>query len=168
MLVCFLGHAVQVTYVIAPFLDLLNHSSDAATEVRNMHPGLLYACSLHASLIHAIQTAFLVWYRCSPCWPSLQLVACSRTIAVWHSGYCVHVCYGAQVTYDWLREAYRVTAGKQYSTGQEVYVSYGELSNDALLELYGFVEANNTNDRYGGGSTIGALDATKETVRQVD
>ncbi|GFH25981.1 similar to protein N-methyltransferase [Haematococcus lacustris] len=32
-------------------------------------------------------------------------------------------------------------------TGVQVFISYGELSNDALLQQYGFVEPDNPHDR---------------------
>lgn len=74
----------KVTYAIAPFLDMLNHSSDVK----------------------------------------------------------------AEVGYDFVKEAYSVSSCRDYKPGEEVLISYGELSNDACLQLYGFVENDNPYDRY--------------------
>ncbi|GAB5360846.1 hypothetical protein AAMO2058_000662300 [Amorphochlora amoebiformis] len=41
-----------------------------------------------------------------------------------------------------------VFAGTPVKEGEQVYVSYGDKSNDALLQYYGFVEDNNPNDVY--------------------
>ena len=54
----------------------------------------------------------------------------------------------AEVGYDWLREAFSVASCREYLPGQEVCISYGELSNDACLQRYGFVEENNPYDSY--------------------
>lgn len=43
---------------------------------------------------------------------------------------------------------FQVVASQSYSRGQQVFMSYGSQSNDALLQLYGFVEDRNPADRY--------------------
>ena len=37
--------------------------------------------------------------------------------------------------------AFVLTAGAPLRRGEEAYISYGEKGNDALLQLFGFVEA---------------------------
>jgi len=54
----------------------------------------------------------------------------------------------AGVTYQALQATFEVVAAKSYSPGDQVYISYGERSNDQLLQYYGFVEPNNSNDVY--------------------
>ncbi|KAF5839557.1 hypothetical protein DUNSADRAFT_531 [Dunaliella salina] len=53
-----------------------------------------------------------------------------------------------KVGYDFVKEAYSVSSCRDYRPGEEVLISYGELSNDACLQLYGFVENDNPYDRY--------------------
>eukprot|EP00983_Pelagomonas_calceolata_P059174 1145817-Pelagomonas_calceolata.AAC.2 len=81
-----------------------------------------------------------------------------------------------QVGYDFVKEAYSVSSCRDYKPGEEVLaqlksknvsaspdflqnpqfqhrccrISYGELSNDACLQLYGFVENDNPYDRCAG------------------
>jgi hypothetical protein len=43
---------------------------------------------------------------------------------------------------------FRVVASQPWPRGQQVFISYGSGSNDTLLQLYGFVEANNRDDRF--------------------
>lgn len=54
----------------------------------------------------------------------------------------------ANVAYEFFSDAYSLTAIQAIPSGKEVYISYGERSNDQLLQYYGFVEANNPNDIY--------------------
>ena len=54
----------------------------------------------------------------------------------------------AGVTYQALQATFEVLSTKPYSKGDQVFISYGERSNDQLLQYYGFVEANNANDVY--------------------
>ncbi|KAG2493705.1 hypothetical protein HYH03_008219 [Edaphochlamys debaryana] len=47
------------------------------------------------------------------------------------------------------RSEFRVAAGERVTGGQQVLISYGSQSNDALLQRYGFVEAaGNPHDRF--------------------
>ena len=48
---------------------------------------------------------------------------------------------------DFRSAAFRVVASQQWPRGDEVFINYGTGSNDALLQLYGFVEPGNTADR---------------------
>jgi hypothetical protein len=54
----------------------------------------------------------------------------------------------AEVSYDFFRDAFSVTAGMGYSKGDQVYVSYGAQANDSLMQYYGFAEPNNPYDVY--------------------
>ncbi|KAL3932688.1 MAG: hypothetical protein SGBAC_010731 [Bacillariaceae sp.] len=54
----------------------------------------------------------------------------------------------ANVAYEFFSDAYSLSASQAIPSGKEVYISYGERSNDQLLQYYGFVEPNNPNDIY--------------------
>lgn len=59
------------------------------------------------------------------------------------------VCYSqSEVSYDYPRDAFNVSAAASYSTDQQVYISYGTQNNDSLLQMYGFVEQDNPHDIY--------------------
>ncbi|CAD7703203.1 unnamed protein product [Ostreobium quekettii] len=60
-----------------------------------------------------------------------------------------HACrLRTDLSYDYFRDEYSVLAGEARQTGQQVFISYGEQSNDALMQFYGFVEADNPEDTY--------------------
>jgi len=44
------------------------------------------------------------------------------------------------------RQVFELRSGKDYASGEEVMISYGALSNDELLQRFGFVETNNPHD----------------------
>lgn len=48
---------------------------------------------------------------------------------------------------DFRSASFRVVASQTWTRGQEVSINYGGGSNDALLQLYGFVELGNKEDR---------------------
>ncbi len=52
------------------------------------------------------------------------------------------------VTFAYFRSAIVATAGKAFSKGEQVFISYGKQSNDRLLQFYGFVEDDNPNDNF--------------------
>lgn len=52
------------------------------------------------------------------------------------------------MSYDYFRDAFVVAAGRSYSPGQQVMVSYGQQSNDSLMQYYGFSERGNPADVY--------------------
>lgn len=53
-----------------------------------------------------------------------------------------------EVSYDYPRDAFLVSAGTTYSPGQQVYISYGAQNNDSLMQMYGFAEPDNPFDVY--------------------
>jgi hypothetical protein len=55
-----------------------------------------------------------------------------------------------EVSFEFFGDAYSlsVTIGASVSKGNEMYISYGDRTNDQLLQYYGFVEPNNPNDVY--------------------
>lgn len=63
---------------------------------------------------------------------------------------CNHQSIGttAQVAYEFFADAYSLSANSLVKQGNEVYISYGERSNDQLLQYYGFVEQDNPHDVY--------------------
>jgi hypothetical protein len=54
----------------------------------------------------------------------------------------------SEVSYDYPRDAFIVSAATAYTPGQQVFISYGTQTNDSLLQMYGFVEADNPHDAY--------------------
>jgi len=58
-----------------------------------------------------------------------------------------HSSAQAEAQFDWLRDSYRVVSDRSYCQGEQVVINYGSQSNDQLLQLYGFVEPDNANDR---------------------
>lgn len=57
--------------------------------------------------------------------------------------------YLASFKYDEEKNVFQLIAGKNgYTSGKQVLVSYGELTNDDLMLLYGFVQAGNPSDVY--------------------
>lgn len=52
------------------------------------------------------------------------------------------------VSYAYFRSAIVATAGKAFQEGEQVFISYGNQTNDRLLQFYGFVEEDNPNDAY--------------------
>jgi len=49
--------------------------------------------------------------------------------------------------------------------GQQAFISYGQQSNDKLLQYYGFVEARNPADNYVMTSMPQRLQVTGDSVR---
>lgn len=54
----------------------------------------------------------------------------------------------ANVAYEFFSDAYSLTMTNTIAKGEEVFISYGERSNDQLLQYYGFVEPDNPYDVY--------------------
>ena len=50
--------------------------------------------------------------------------------------------------YDALSKNLSVLAGKNYESGDQVFINYGPIPNNRLLRLYGFVMPDNPNDSY--------------------
>uniref|UniRef100_A0A7S4NB00 Rubisco LSMT substrate-binding domain-containing protein n=1 Tax=Guillardia theta TaxID=55529 RepID=A0A7S4NB00_GUITH len=77
------------------------------------------------------------------------------------------------VTYQALQAAFEVQSSSNFNVGDQVFISYGDRSNDQLLQYYGFVEMDNVHDLYEiadldgklrkkggkGGSEVGSKDA---------
>ena len=55
-------------------------------------------------------------------------------------------CLQGGVTYAYFRSAIVATAGRPFTAGDQVFISYGKQTNDRLLQFYGFVEEDNPND----------------------
>lgn len=54
----------------------------------------------------------------------------------------------AEVSYEYFREKFVVQAGEDYNVGDQIFISYGKVSNDSFLQYYGFVEKDNPVDTY--------------------
>jgi hypothetical protein len=55
---------------------------------------------------------------------------------------------GGEVSFEYFANAYSLASSKEIPAGKEVTISYGKRSNDQLLQYYGFVEQDNSNDVY--------------------
>eukprot|EP01039_Chlorochromonas_danica_P004313 gene4313-4734_t len=53
----------------------------------------------------------------------------------------------SDVSYDYFGDSFSLTT-QSYQSGEEVFISYGQQSNDRLLQVYGFVERDNLYDLY--------------------
>jgi hypothetical protein len=117
----------QQQHVLTPLIDLVNHSS----AVQVCGPNL------------ALATAAV-----KPCERlSEPCLRCPLNMA--------HTLAPAQSECEFVpnmrNPAFRVVATNAWMKGAEVLINYGSSSNDALLQLYGFVEPGNPSDRCGGG-----------------
>ena len=54
---------------------------------------------------------------------------------------------GAEVSYEYFSDRFAVEAGADVQAGSQLFISYGERDNEALLQYYGFVEPANPHDR---------------------
>jgi hypothetical protein len=54
----------------------------------------------------------------------------------------------ADVSFEYLANAYSLACSTDVPAGEQVYISYGSRSNDQLMQYYGFVEKDNPNDVY--------------------
>lgn len=54
----------------------------------------------------------------------------------------------ASVAYEFFSDGYSLSANTAIPSGKEIFISYGERSNDQLFQYYGFVEPNNPYDIY--------------------
>ncbi|EOA83925.1 uncharacterized protein SETTUDRAFT_172505 [Exserohilum turcica Et28A] len=50
--------------------------------------------------------------------------------------------------YDALSKNLSILAGKNYESGDQVFINYGPIPNNRLLRLYGFIMPDNPNDSY--------------------
>lgn len=55
---------------------------------------------------------------------------------------------GAELSYEFFSNSYSVSAGANFFTNKEVFISYGEQISDSLLQRFGFVDSNATDDKY--------------------
>jgi hypothetical protein len=53
-----------------------------------------------------------------------------------------------QVSFEYFNNAYSLSIQQAVAPGDQVYISYGQRSNDQLLQYYGFVELDNPHDVY--------------------
>lgn len=54
----------------------------------------------------------------------------------------------AQVEFRYFTDSFDVLSGSDYKVGDQAFISYGEQSNDAFLQYYGFVEESNPADTF--------------------
>jgi len=63
----------------------------------------------------------------------------------------------SELAYEYFQNSFSLLTG-DFQAGEQVFVSYGALSNDELLQYYGFVEADNPHD-------LLALDAASQLTK---
>lgn len=54
----------------------------------------------------------------------------------------------SEVTFDYFSSSYTVAPSRDFSKGEQVFISYGQQSNDSLMQYYGFAEVGNPADVY--------------------
>uniref|UniRef100_A0A7S3EP57 SET domain-containing protein n=1 Tax=Rhodosorus marinus TaxID=101924 RepID=A0A7S3EP57_9RHOD len=59
----------------------------------------------------------------------------------------------SDISYEYFFSSFVLKTGP-YKKGEQVFISYGDRSNDQLLQYYGFVEENNPHDVYVVGETL--------------
>lgn len=78
-----------------------------------------------------------------------------------------------EVAYEYFGNRFSVTAERNYKQGEQVFITYGQQSNDKLLQYYGFVEPKNPADVYVVTNMLHALqdlpylNITKERIQCV-
>ncbi|KAA6421676.1 MAG: N-methyltransferase (ISS) [Trebouxia sp. A1-2] len=78
-----------------------------------------------------------------------------------------------EVAYEYFGDRFSVTAERKYKQGEQVFITYGQQSNDKLLQYYGFVESKNPADVYVVTNMLHALqdlpylNITKERIQCV-
>lgn len=55
---------------------------------------------------------------------------------------------GAELSYEFFSNSYTVSAGANFLTNKEVFISYGDQISDSLLQRFGFVDSDATQDKY--------------------
>jgi hypothetical protein len=72
----------------------------------------------------------------------------SRALAIIDMANHKSVGATANVAYEFFADAYSLAATAQVPNDNEIFISYGDRSNDQLLQYYGFVETDNPHDLY--------------------
>ncbi len=65
-----------------------------------------------------------------------------------------NVSTAANVAYEYFLDRFVVRSRQDYECGEQVFISYGEQSNDSLLQYYGFVDDHNPSDDYVFGEEV--------------
>ena len=71
---------------------------------------------------------------------------------------------GAEVSYEYFSDRFAVEAGADVGAGAQLFISYGDRDNEALLQYYGFVEPSNPHDRYVLPDLMGALPVARDVA----
>mmetsp|Transcript_67204 Transcript_67204/g.151965 ORF Transcript_67204/g.151965 Transcript_67204/m.151965 type:complete len:184 (-) Transcript_67204:3-554(-) len=67
----------------------------------------------------------------------------------------------SDVAYEYFGNGFSVSVGRNYNAGDEVCISYGKRSNAQLLQIYGFIEPDNSEDQY---QILGLLELIDEAL----
>lgn len=62
----------------------------------------------------------------------------------------------SELSFEYFQDSFTVSTNCRYDKGDEVFVSYGNKTNDGLLQYYGFIEAGNGSDTYVMTRSLGA------------
>lgn len=55
---------------------------------------------------------------------------------------------GSLIEFQYFTNSFEVRSSQPYNTDEEVFISYGDLTNDALLQYYSFVDVQNPADSF--------------------
>eukprot|EP00887_Chlorella_sp_A99_P007953 scaffold12.g7953.t1 len=61
----------------------------------------------------------------------------------------------SDVAFEYFKDQFVLTAKAAQSAGEQVFISYGQQSNDSLLQYYAFTEPSNPNDTYALEAKLG-------------
>lgn len=66
----------------------------------------------------------------------------------------------SSIEFEYFRDTFVVSTDMNYGKGSQIFISYGEKTNEQLLQYYGFVLDDNLHDVYNVNATIGGSEVT--------
>lgn len=93
-----------------------------------LNAGISVAC--FNLLYDLVLSSRLKWYAMCPIIDSLN-----------HSGFV-----NSMIEFEYFRDTFVVSTDSEYSKGSQVFISYGDKTNEQLLQYYGFILAENPHD----------------------
>ena len=84
----------------------------------------------------------------------------------------------SSIEYEYFKDTFVVSTNRRYSKGSQIFISYGEKTNEQLLQYYGFIEKENPHDVYKLDAKIGGISVclsvkpngqlTKDTMEELE
>jgi len=105
-----------------------------------LNAGISVAC--FNLLYDLVLSSRLKWYAMCPIIDSLN-----------HSGVVNSV-----IEYEYFKDTFVVSTDTAYTKGSQIFISYGEKTNEQLLQYYGFILDDNPHDACNLGANIGGND----------